>query len=193
MTVRALSSTSIELPMSGVWVIAVCGSADDDAPVVTVTLPAGGTATPSVESIGGGVYRAEYIVGSAGRYVARAVTASHGAADFAAFVTATVAATAMPDVDDVRAYLDGDSYDDEQIAGALAAESDAQRRVCSVPAAYPNDLREALLRRVQRNLVMRAQPLMVIPGAEDGAPSVIPSRDAEVRRLEAPFRKLIVG
>lgn len=101
-----------------------------------------------------------------------------------------------PDVDDIKDYLEENSWTDEQIQGALDAESLAQQRVCVVPDDpddMPADMAEALKRRVQRNLALRGQPALTIPGAEDGAPVILPSRDAEVRRLEAPFRKLVMG
>jgi hypothetical protein len=207
MTVMAWSKPSVDLPVGGVWLIDVVvfdvdGEHTDDAPVVTVTLPGGGTASPSVSDLGWGHFRAAYVVGSVGRYVARAVTSVNGAADFTAFVTATVAATGMPGLIDLRGdpdadpptvgYLGAGSATDDQIQDALDAEAAAQRRVCRVPADYPADLRQALLRRVARNLAMRGQPFLTVPG-DDGAISVTPSRDPEVRRLEGPYRKLVMG
>ncbi|HEY3516610.1 MAG TPA: hypothetical protein VGL98_06140 [Gammaproteobacteria bacterium] len=199
MAVRADSPTSIELAVSDVWVIDVCvtdadGDAADDAPVVTVTLPAGGTATPTVESLSAGRYRAEYIVVTTGRYVARAVTLTHGAADFAAYVTGTTAATGMPDLDDVLNYLGWtEDNDNDDAATALATESAAQRRVCRIGATYPDDLRGALYRRVARNLALKGLPLAVLRGDAESGDTVLPGRDPEVRRLEGPHRKLVAG
>jgi len=99
----------------------------------------------------------------------------------------------MVTVDDVKDYLGEYSWTDEQIQDALDAETVAQQRVCTVPDDMPADLAEALKRRVQRNLALHAQPLMVIPGAEDSPAAVIPSRDPEVRRLEATHRRMPVG
>lgn len=199
MAVRALSSTSVDRALGGVWDILVDvrdsdGVLVDDAPVVTVTLPAGTTATPAVETVGTGVYLVTYIVATAGRYVARAVTTSNGAVDFAAYVTASVAGTAMPDTDAVDLYLgEGEhSWTDEQLQSALDAEAAAQRSVCRVPAAYPADLREALLRRVGANLARR-KLLLQGEATDSEFPQVLPGRDPEVRRLEAPFRKLVFG
>lgn len=196
MGVRALSSTGVDLPVDGVWALVVAVTDSDGCPAavtptVAVTLPDDSTAAPTAEAVATGVYRAELAVAQAGRYVARVTTPANGAADFTAFVTATVAASGMPSVTDVSGYLDENSWTDEQIQDALDAESAAQRRVCGVPAAYPDDLRQALLRRVSRNLAMRGQPYATIPDTE--TPTVVPSRDPEVRRLEAPFRKLVMG
>lgn len=199
MGVRPLSPTAIELPVNGVWVIDVAvtdsdGGLVDVTPEVTVTLPGGTTATPTVEAVAAG-YRAEYVVGTAGRYIARAVTPVNGAADFAAYASATVAAGDMPDLADVLNYLqweEDNEYGDA--AEALATESDAQRRVCRVGAVYPRDLRHALYRRVARSLGMKGIPLAVLRGdAESGSATFLPGRDPEVRRLEAPHRKLVMG
>jgi hypothetical protein len=58
----------------------------------------------------------------------------------------------------------------------------------------PWPLREALCRRVQVNLAKRALPLGVIDQSSDGGgSSFVPRIDPEVRRLEAPYRKLVVG
>lgn len=198
MTVRARSSTSADLPVGDVWAIDVRvtdadGCAADDAPVVTVTLPAGSTATPAVEDRGNGCYRAEYTVGTTGRYVARAVTASHGAADFTAYVSATVAGTAMPDIADLDAYLKTHSATDDELQDALDAEAANQRKVCKVPAAYSADLRQALLRRCARNLAMRRIPLAVLQGDAETGSTTLPGSDPEVRRFERPYRRLKVG
>lgn len=199
MTVRACSSTSTTLAVGATWPLVVDvrdsnGVLVDAAPVVTVTLPAGSTVVPTVETVTTGVYRAVYVVGTVGRYVARAVSASYGVADFAAFVEATTAATGMPVVDDWRDYDpdDGGSWTDDEIGGALAAEGAAQRSVCRVGAVYPDDLRQALLRRISRNLAMRKLPLAVLTGDAEVA-TRITTWDAEVRRLEGPHRKLVVG
>jgi hypothetical protein len=198
MTVQASSSTSVLLPIGGVWTIRVCvtdadGYAADAAPVVTVTLPGGTTATPTVETIATGDYRATYEVGTAGRYIARAVSSGYGAVDFAAYAMATTAGTAMPVVADVVDYLGETSHTTDEIQDALDAESAAQRARCRVGAVYPDDLRQALLRRVMRNLALRQLPLAVLQGDADAGNTVLPGVDQEVRRLEAPHRRLVVG
>lgn len=108
--------------------------------------------------------------------------------------------TAVPDAGACKAYAGqaSASWTDAQVNSALAAERRAQARVCRVPAAvdgqWPagyDDLAEALMRRVQRNLAMRNVPLGVLP---DEAGGVRPgSRDPEIRRLEGPFRKVRIG
>ena len=199
MGMRALSSTAIELPVSGVWTLSVAVTDPDGAPVdvtpaVTITLPGGSTATPTAEPVTAGVYRAEYVVAAAGRYVARVTTPVNGAADFTAHVTAAVAAADMPDLADCNEYLGEHSHTDDELQDALDAEAANQRRVCRVPAAYGADLRQALLRRVARNLAMRRQKLgLILPGDDAGSASFIPRLDGEIRRFEAPYRRLPVG
>lgn len=200
MGLRARTDEVVTLPVGGLWVIEVVyrdldGYLASATPAVVVTLPAGSTASPTFETVTTGHYRATYTVGTAGRYVAR-VTTSTDAVDFAAYVTATTAGTGMPTVADVYEYLGGDgsqSWTDAERQDALDAEAAAQRAVCRVPAVYPDDLRQALLRRVARNLAMRELPLAVPQGDAEGGPTILPGRDPEVRRLEAPHRKLVIG
>lgn len=92
-------------------------------------------------------------------------------------------------------YLGGDDVVDWAVVGsAYAAERAAQRSVCNVPAdgeEWPDDLREAVFRRVAHNLAMRAIPLAVQSTITDigAATTRVGGNDPEVRRLEAPYRK----
>jgi len=103
----------------------------------------------------------------------------------------------MAVIDDVKAYLVSigvpvGRYTDPQLSQVIATETAAQARKCN-PSSSP-DLAEALSRRVVVNLARRGLTLGVIEQASDGAgPSFVPRLDAEVRRLEAPYRKLVVG
>lgn len=100
-----------------------------------------------------------------------------------------------PDLETVTAYLgDSSSWTPDEIQGALDAETVAQARVCRIPEDYPADLAEALCRRVSRNLALRALPLGVQTSISEAA--VATTRigwDADIKRLEGPFRKLVVG
>lgn len=105
-----------------------------------------------------------------------------------------------PNTLDAQAYLEPmrGSWSAEDITKAFAAEKAAQARVCSVPAddaVWPADLAEALFRRTAHNLALRALPLgfeEVI--SETSATGMrVGGTDAEVRRLEAPYRRLVVG
>lgn len=201
MTVTAASCDQVLLLVGDIWVLRVVvtnvdGARVDQEPVFTVTPPSGAPVTPTPERRVLGDYRATYAVALTGRHVATAVTVDYGSAVFAAYVQGVTTAAGMPTVDDVAAYMGAASasWTAAQLQGALDAEAAAQRAICLVGAVYPADLREALLRRVQRNLAMRQLPLAVLQGdAETGSNTVLPGRDPEVRRLEAPYRRLVVG
>lgn len=110
-----------------------------------------------------------------------------------------------PDAAAVKAYLGGNNrWNDDEITVALAAETAAQARVVRFPADpeppapaldYPDDLAEALCRRVAHLLAVRALPLGVQANITDSAVAVsrVGGSDPEVRRLEAPWRKLVKG
>lgn len=186
--------------MSAVWVIEVAATDSDgynvaaDALVVTVTLPDGTDVAPAVTTPWTGRYRAEYLLAVPGRHVAVAVDPALGATDFAAYATGVTTQAGMPTTDDIADYLreDAASWGVGDLAGALAAEAAAQRAMCRVGAQYPDDLREALLRRVARNLAMRSLPLAA-PAGDAEVPRFLPRRDPEVGRLEAPYRRMTVG
>lgn len=102
---------------------------------------------------------------------------------------------AAPGFDDVKNYLGDTSHDDDTIKAALAAETAAQARKCRVPSPFPADLAEALMRRVAHNLALRRLPLGIQAALSDGGAvqTRVGGEDAEVRRLEGPFRKRRVG
>lgn len=97
-------------------------------------------------------------------------------------------------VDDVRLYdksLTG--YSDLELQGAINTETSAQAGKCRIPDPVPPDLDEALKRRVVRNIAMRKLPLAMAQGDAERGPVMLPSNDPEVRRLEAMYRKLVMG
>lgn len=201
MTLRLLSSPSVTRSVGVPWeMIFVSYDADgdwlDDEPVVTVTLPDASTALATVTSEDTGYYLATYTPLVAGRFTARAVTPLGYTIDLLAVVSAAV--VALPTSGDLDEYLGGSTehaWETAELADALAAETAAQMRSCRVPASYPADLREALLRRAARNLAMRRQ-LTAEPRAEGDVdlPAVLPvAADPEIRRLEKPFRRLPIG
>lgn len=102
-------------------------------------------------------------------------------------------AVVYPDLPAVKVYL-GEralAQSDATLQEALAAEIAAQAAVCRVGDPYPNDMANALLRRVDVNLAMRALPLGV-QSSDTGMVS-LGSNDPVVRRLEKPYRKLVMG
>jgi hypothetical protein len=103
----------------------------------------------------------------------------------------------MPCARDVREYLESSglsiSWDRHEIERALEAEACAQGRVCRVPQSddeWPDDLAQALLRRVARNFALRKLPLGI---AASEIETRITGSDIEVRRLEAPHRRWVVA
>lgn len=82
-------------------------------------------------------------------------------------------------------------YSDAQILDAIAAETAAQAAVCKVPEVPSPALGQALMRRVVRNLHMRAVPLGV--QADEAGGIRIGTNDPEIRRLEGPYRRRRVG
>lgn len=90
-------------------------------------------------------------------------------------------------------YIGDTSWTDTQIQGAIDAEAAAQAAACRIPDPVPADLLEALKRRVARNLAMRGLPLAVLQGDAEVGSSILPGRDPEVRRLEGPHRKWVIG
>ena len=160
---------------------------------LTATLPDGTSEPITVgEPVTTGLYRVTYTPMQPGRWVFAWQTTDPDTAD--AVAVWVVAVGAMPTVADVVDYLGGDAdqWTEEELSDALAAEMAAQRRWCDVGAEYPDDLRQALLRRVARNLAMRSLPLAVLQGDAEVGPVRLPGQDAEVRRLEAPHRRMPV-
>lgn len=205
MAVRLLSSAVVDRAVGSTWDIRVSA---DELPVLTVLLPDGMALTPAVvfeyDSIGFAPdYVAQYVasvpITVPGRHVGSITTATDGSALAQCYAAAVTLTADMPDADELSDWLggvDAHSWEDADLTGALNAESAAQRRVCTIPAAYPADLREALLRRAARCLDMRRQ-LTEQPRTEGGdfdlPPVAPPGRDAEIRRYEGPFRKVVIG
>lgn len=103
-----------------------------------------------------------------------------------------MAAVGLPEV---KEYLGqaAANYSDASMGSALAAERADQANRCKVIGGDDSnaDLREALLRRVARNLAMRNLPLGVM--SDEAGSTRLGSSDPEVRRLEAAHRKLVKG
>jgi hypothetical protein len=201
-TAEATTSQSQTLDVGDVWEIGVVTLDDDGTPVaatvaVTITTPAGGTATPTAEEEDDtGYYLAEYTTLAAGRHLA-VVTVSGtvvGVVPFTAWAQSGTTAAGMPTLSTVKAYLGDTSWSDAEITDALNAETAAQRARCRVPAVYTDDLAQALQRRVARNLAARAVPVATFTSFEGGTTSArVPQLDAEITRFEAPYRRRSFG
>jgi hypothetical protein len=93
----------------------------------------------------------------------------------------------------VKTYLgrEAEQWSDDTLLDAISAEKADQARRLLIPDPVPYSLRAALCRRVAHSLAMRALPLGITQS--DTGSMYLGSRDPEVRRLEAPYRKVIVG
>lgn len=200
MGVTVVRGDGESLAVGARWVVDVEPTDDDGVPLavtptMVITLPDGTTDSPTFGLTVDAHYRAVHEVAIAGRYIGVVSVAGAGSVPVAAYVSATTAAAAMPDVTAYRDWDEdgGGSWSDEAIAETLDAEAAAQRNVCRVDAVYPADLRMALLRRVQCNLARRSMALGAPRGDAEAGPVFVPGRDPEVRRLEGPYRKLVMG
>lgn len=205
MPVGATTETSQTLDVGDVWEIGVaCTDADGDFTAATITVqvttPTGAVTAPTAVDDGAtGYYLAQHTITEAGRHLA-VVTASGtvvGVVPFTAWAQNPTPADGMPNAGDALTYLNSmgeTSATDADIADALTAEAAAQRARCRIPAVYPPDLRQALLRRVARNLAARSVPIATFTSFEGGGTSSrVPSLDAEVARFEGPYRRRVVG
>ena len=83
------------------------------------------------------------------------------------------------------------------IASAFHAEKAAQAKRCRVPVEgeWPADLVEALHRRIAVLLTLRKKPLGLESSVTELGPSHVKvgGGDREVTRLEAPYRRVVIG
>jgi hypothetical protein len=189
----AVTPAIVDLDVGDQWRIVVTVPSGSVV-AVAVTAPDGAVTNPEPQD-GAGEITVIVPTTLPGRYLAVITVTGPvaGVVPFVANASLPSAAGDLPDLTEVRAYLDtngGTSATDASIQEALDAETDAQRRHCYVPAVYPYDLREALKRRVARNLAARAVPLAQVTSFEGATVQTrVPRLDAEVARLEGPHRK----
>lgn len=195
--VTATTSRIVDLDVGDDWCIGI-NVPDGSAVAVLVTAPDGTTATPTPVVTGGSV-SVVVPLADAGRYLAVLTVSGdvNAVEPFTANAAEPTTAGEMPDLTEVKAYLStngGTSATDAAITEALNAEAAAQRAVCDVPPVYPDDLREALKRRVARNLAARAVPVAQVTTFEGGGTATrVPRTDPEVIRLEGPHRRVVLG
>lgn len=190
------------LDVGSTWLMPVTATLDTTGALTsatvtcTVTRPDTSTSSPTPTLVSTGYYLASYVLAAAGRHTA-VVTLSGTVVDVVRFEVLAVDVAALPVLADATAYLQGlgaSSYTAAVVQSALDAEAAAQRSRCRIPAAYPLDLREALLRRVARNLAARGVPIATFTSFEGGGTSTrVPMVDAEIARLEGPYHRLVVG
>lgn len=190
--------------VGGEWVIEFfttddCYLSGAYEPTVVVTLPDGTSDTPVYEDgTLAGYYLLRIPITQAGRHVATVSSLEIGTSFITAEALTVSTEAEMPTAGDVLDYLtsggQSSSFSEQQIESFLASERAAQARRCRIPASYPPDLRMALLRRVQRAMAMKG---IVYDGEttdfDGGTTTFRPTSDPEIRRLEAPYRKVILG
>lgn len=199
-TLQLITPASVRAATGAAWTLAWWALDDDgnptnaEVPTVTVTRPDGSTTSPVPSYTLQSTWTAQYTITAAGRHLVHIATVAD-AVDAALFVDMVLTSFGMPTADDCVDYLGerGRGWSVQQITGAYNAELGAQRDKCGERAVYPYPLREALFRRVSRNLAMRSLPLAVPMGDADVGPAILPGNDPEVRRLEAPYRRLVTG
>jgi hypothetical protein len=105
----------------------------------------------------------------------------------------------LPDVTTVRGWANvtAQSLTDEQIEQIIDAEAALQGAVCRYASAngdMPAALAQALLRRCAREISARQLPLgLTADTSGEYAPVRLPNFDAEINRLEAPYRIVAVA
>ena len=201
MPLDADTDQSMTLDVGDEWVIGACATDDEGWPAaatvsVAVTDPAGASSAPTPVEDPAGTWTARHTITAPGRYLAviTSVGVTVGAVPYTAWAVLPTTGEGMPTTSDCVTYLGDTSATDSEVLDALTAEAAAQRARCRVPAVYPSDLRQALLRRVARNLAARGVPLTSFTSFEGGGTSTrVPHSDAEISRFEGPYRRRTVG
>ena len=111
-----------------------------------------------------------------------------------------------PALADVRAWLQvpASVVSDPQLAQVLEAEMALQGQACRVLIAtppveppveepLPAALAQAIYRRVGREIAARGVPLGMLGADSEYGPARLSRWDAEVDRLEAPYRVVVFG
>lgn len=201
----AILSYDARADVGDTWTAWVLCTADDgtthtpDSVAGTMTLPDGtSSALTATEQTTSGLYKIEFDLTQSGRHsAALTVTDATYGDEVVTFgiEVASVTQAARPDVSQVLTYLGTDnSYSSSDVADALAAETVAQAARCHIPLDYPDDLAQALKRRVARNLAARSVPVATYTSFNGGGTATrVPNLDAEIRRFEGPYLRLPVA
>jgi hypothetical protein len=165
-----------------------------DGSTLTATHEGGTMQTLTLTTAAVGVHVLDgWIPPLSGRWTLRFAATGLGAGADETVVDVTATLLGHVTVADLREYLGDVSVTDATLADALAAEQSAQADRCRIDP-YTAALREALLRRVARNLAARAVPIATFTSFEGGGTSSrVPQVDAEISRFEAPYRRRKVG
>lgn len=103
-----------------------------------------------------------------------------------------------PSLDDVRAWIQipASVVDDAQLQRVLDGEMAVQAQLCSVPVdpePLPDELVQALYRRVARVIRLRSLPTGMVGDSDEFGPIQAARHDAEITRLEATHRIPVLG
>jgi hypothetical protein len=106
----------------------------------------------------------------------------------------TTGVTAPPDLDQVRKWtgVSTNSITDQELQIVIEAEVFGQAQVCRVDP-YNATLYQAVLRRCARELAARGVPLGMTSGESEYGSTRLSAFDAEIERLEGPFRIVVFG
>lgn len=99
----------------------------------------------------------------------------------------------MATLEDLKDYLGAGvaaMYSDDLLQDILDSETSAQAARCRPSTSVIESLEQALLRRCQRALAMKALPLGMTDAGGEGQSSYVPRIDGEIRRLEGPYRRM---
>lgn len=160
---------------------------------LTVTRPDLTTFQPGAANPSTGVYEYALALNQAGRWVLSWVTTGPDTA-YAEELWVS-APGVLPVLADVKEYLGtaAAKWSDVQIQRALDAQIHSQRHYNEIPADYPEDLWDALMRRIQRHLALRALPLGVQQNDSGAGPLMLPGKDPWVQSLEEPYSTIGVA
>jgi len=160
---------------------------------LTIVTPTGTVEIVPLTNASIGVYTADYVGATAGRYRATFTTSGPYAGVAVDIFDITAPTLSDVTVAQMRAYLGDTTATDQDLKDVLLAEQSAQADRCIIDP-YTPALREALLRRISRNLAARAVPIAIFNSFEGGSSSFrIPKVDAEIARFEAPYQKMVIG
>jgi hypothetical protein len=160
---------------------------------LTIVTPTGVTDIVPLTNAGVGVYTADYVGATAGRYRATFTTTGPYAGVAVDLFDVIGSTLSNISVEELRTYLGDTTADNVTLIGCLTAEQSAQADRCYIDP-YTPALREALMRRVARNLAARSIPVAIFNSFEGGSSSMrVPKIDAEIARFEGPYRRMMIG
>jgi hypothetical protein len=112
----------------------------------------------------------------------------------------------IPTLPEIRTWVavPASAISDADLTQILDAELAIQARTCRLPedpdpvsgeeATYPAALSRSVLRRCQREIAAKSLPLGIVGGeAQEYGPMLLRSWDAEISRLEASYRQVVIA